>query len=48
MEVTRRQGRKYKQLLDELTGKEKEGTGTWTVWRTHFGRGCGHVSRQTT
>jgi hypothetical protein len=28
MEVTRRRGRKHKQLLDELKGKEKEGTGT--------------------
>ena len=52
IEVTGRQGRRRKQLLDDL----KETRGYWdlkeealghTVWRTHFGTGCGCVIRQT-
>jgi len=53
VEVTKIRGRRRKQLLDDLTEKG----GYWklkgealdrTVWRTGFGRGCGHVVRQTT
>jgi len=52
VEVTGRQGRRCKQLLNDL----KETRGYWklkkealghTVWRTHFGKGCGCVIRQT-
>ena len=51
-EVTGRQVRRRKQLLDDL----KETRGYWklkaealdgTVWRTGLGRGCGPVVRQT-
>jgi hypothetical protein len=51
--VTERQGKRRKQLLDEL----KETQGYWklkeeapdcTLCRTHFGRGCGPVVRLTT
>ena len=46
MEVTGRQGRGHKQLLDglkEMTGycKVKQEALDRTVWRTCFGRGCG-------
>jgi hypothetical protein len=50
--VTGRQGRRCKQLLDDL----KEMRGYWklkeealdpTQWRTRFGRGYGPVIRQT-
>ena len=53
LDVTRRQGRRRKQLLENL----KEETGYWklkedapdrTVWRTRFGRIYGLVARQTT
>ena len=53
MEVTGRQGRKRKQLLDDP--KEKEGY--WklkgaaldrTLWRTRLGKGYEPVARQTT
>jgi hypothetical protein len=52
IEVTGRRGRRRKQLLDDL----KEIRGYWKLkaealdrplWRTHFGRGCGPVLRQT-
>ena len=51
--MTGRQGRRRKQLLENLKGKR----GYWklkgkplhrTVWRILFGRGCGLVVRQTT
>jgi hypothetical protein len=51
--VTRRRGRRRKQLLDDL----KEKRGYWklkeealdrTLWRTRFGRDYGSVVRQTT
>jgi len=51
--MRRRRGRRRKQLLDDLNKR----TGYWKmkaealdrfVWRTGFGRGCGHVVRQTT
>jgi hypothetical protein len=51
-EITGRQRRRRKQLLDDL----KETRGYWrlkekvldrTLWRTPFGRGCGTVVRQT-
>jgi hypothetical protein len=52
IEVEERRGRRRKQLLDDL--KEKRGYCKFkgealdrTMWRTHFGRGYGHV-RQTT
>jgi hypothetical protein len=50
--VTGRRGRRRKQLQDDL----KEKRGYWklkeealdrTVWRTHSGRGCEPVVRQT-
>ena len=53
IEVTRRGGRRRKQLLDDL----KEKSGWWelneealdrTVWRTSYGRCRGPVVRQTT
>jgi hypothetical protein len=52
IEIIGRQGRRHQQLLDDL----KESRGYWnlkeeavdrTLWRTRFGRGCGHVVRQT-
>jgi hypothetical protein len=53
MEVKGRRERRHKQLLNDLTKKRsywnlKEEIIGRTVWRTRFGRGCGHVSRQTT
>ena len=47
-----RQGRRHKQLLDDLTEKRrhrklKEEALDHTVWRTHFGRGYGLVIRWT-
>jgi hypothetical protein len=53
MEVTRRRGRRRKQLLDELKDRRgysylKEEALNHTVWRNHFGRGTGPVIRQTT
>ena len=52
MEVTETQERRRQLLL----GDRQKTTGYWklkekapdrTVWRTHFGRGCGPVVRQT-
>jgi hypothetical protein len=53
IEVRGRRGRRRKRLLDELKEmrrywKLKEEALDRTVWRTRFGRGCGHVVRQTT
>jgi len=50
-EVTGRR-RRRKQLLDDLQGPKgycilKEEALDRTLWRTHFGRGCGPVIRQT-
>jgi hypothetical protein len=51
--VTGRQGRKRKQLMDVRKKKARQ---CWkfkdealarTVWRIHFGRGCGPVVRHT-
>jgi len=52
MGVTGGQGRRCKQLLYDLEKtrrywKMKEEVLDCTVWRTHFGRGCGSVIRQT-
>jgi len=51
-EVTRRQGRRRKQLLDDLTEKRgycrlKEEALDRTLWRTGYGRDCGAVVRQS-
>ena len=51
--MTGRRGRKRKQLLDDLKEKSgyrilKEEALDRTVWRTHFGSGCGLVAIQTT
>jgi hypothetical protein len=51
--VAGRQGRRRKQLLDDLKEKRghwklKEGAPDGTVWRTCFGRICGPVVRQIT
>jgi hypothetical protein len=53
IEMTGRQGRTRKQLLDDLKEKRrywklKEEAQDCTVWRTCFGRGFGPVVRQTT
>jgi hypothetical protein len=53
IEVTGRQGRKCKQLLDDFKEmrrywKLKEKAPDRTLWRTRFGKGCGPVVRQTT
>jgi hypothetical protein len=50
-EVTEGRGRRRKQLLDDLKEtigycKLKEGALDRIVWRTGFGRDCGHVVRQ--
>ena len=49
-EGTRRRGRRYKQLLDDLKEKRyfKEEALDRTLGRTGFGRGYGPVIRQTT
>ena len=52
MEVTRRQGRRRKELLDDLKDRGgyshlKEEALNSTVWRNRFGGGFGHVIRQT-
>ena len=52
MEVTRRQGRRRKKLLDDLKDRGryshlKEEALNSTVWRNRFGGGFGHVIRQT-
>jgi hypothetical protein len=53
IEVTGRQGRRRRKLLDDF--KEKRGYSylkgealDCTMWRAHFGRGFGPVVRQTT
>jgi hypothetical protein len=53
IEMTGRQGRRRKQLLDDLKEKKrywklKEEALDRTLWRTCFGRGYGPVVRQTT
>ena len=53
IEVSGRQGRRRKQLFDDLKEtrgcwKLKEGALRRTEWRTCFGRGYGPVARQTT
>jgi hypothetical protein len=53
IEMTGRRGRRRKQLLDDLSGKEKilaieRGSTNRTLWRTRFGRGYRRVVRQTT
>jgi hypothetical protein len=53
IEMTGRRGRRRKQLLDDLKEKRRycklivEELDR-TLWRTRFGRGYGHVVRQTT
>jgi len=51
--VTRRQGRRYKKLLDDLKHRRgyshlKEEALDHTMWRNYFGRGVGPVVRQIT
>ena len=53
LEMMGRLGRRRKQLLNGLKEKSrywklKEGAIDRTLWRTHSGRGYGHVVRQTT
>ena len=53
IEVTRRQGRRRKKLLDDLKDRRgyshlKEETLERTMWRNCFGRGFGPVVRQNT
>ena len=53
MEVTRRQGRRRRKLLDDLKDRRgyshlKEEALDRNMWRDRFGRGFGTVSRQTT
>ena len=53
MEVTSRQGRRRKKLLDDLKDRRgysplKEEALDRTMWRNRFGRGFGPVVRQTT
>ena len=53
IEVTRRQGRRRKKLLDDLEDRRgyyhlKEEAVDRTMWRNRFGRGFGPVVRQTT
>jgi hypothetical protein len=53
MEVTRRQGRRRKKLLDDLKDRRgsfhlKEEALDCTRWRNRFGRGFGPVVRQNT
>ena len=53
IEVTRRQGRRSKKLLDDLKDRRryshlKEEALDRNMWRNHFGRGSGPVVRQTT
>jgi hypothetical protein len=52
MEVTKRQGRRHNQLLDDLKEKRrywelKEEALGHTLWRTRFGTACGCFIRQT-
>jgi len=53
IEVTRRQGRGRRKLLDDLKERRgyshlKEEALDCTIWRARFGRGFGPVIRQTT
>ena len=53
IEVTRRQGRRRKKLLDDLKDRRgychlKEEAVDRNMWRDHFGRGFEPVVRQTT
>ena len=53
VDVTRRQGRRRKKLLDDLKDRRgyshlKEEALDRTIWRDRFGRGFGPVVRQTT
>jgi hypothetical protein len=53
LEMTGRQGRRRKQLLDDLKEKRrywklKEEATDHTLWRIRFGRGYGPVVRQST
>jgi len=53
IEVTGRQGRRRRKLLDDLKERRgyshlKEEALDCTMWRAHFGRGFGTVVRQTT
>jgi len=53
IEVTGRQGRRRKKLLDDLEERRgyshlKEEALDRTMWRSRFGRGFGPVVRQTT
>jgi hypothetical protein len=53
IEVTGRQGRRRRKLLDDLKERRgyshlKEEALERTIWRAHFGRGFGPVVRQTT
>jgi hypothetical protein len=53
MEVTRRQGRRHRRLLDDLKDRRgyshlKEEALDRTVWRNHFRGGFGPVIRQNT
>jgi len=53
IEVTGRQGRRRRKLLDDLKERRgyshlKEEALDRTMWRDRFGRGFGHVVRQTT
>jgi hypothetical protein len=50
IEVTGRQGRRRRKLLDDLTGYShlKEEALDRTMWRVRFGRGFAPVIRQTT
>jgi hypothetical protein len=52
-EVTGRQGRRCRKLLDDLNGRRgyshlKEEALDHSMWRARFGRGFGPVVRQTT
>jgi len=53
IEVTGRQGRRHRKLLDDLKERRgyshlKEEALDHTIWRACFGRGFGPVVRQTT
>ena len=52
MDVKRRRGRRSKKLLDDLKNRRgychlKEEALDRTMWRNRFGRGFGHIVRQT-
>jgi hypothetical protein len=53
IEVTGRRGRRRRKLLDKLKERRgyshlKEEALDRTMWRAHFGSGCGPIVRQTT